>query len=350
MRFLVGFVGLFVYLSSVSSAAAAPRQDETPWVVYEGTAGPGQGRHAVLIAGDEEYRSEEALPMLGRILAFHHGFRCTVLFSVDPETGEIDPDNQTHIPGLHHLETADLMVLFLRFRELPDEQMRYIVDYLESGKPVLGLRTSTHAFRYTRNPDSSYARYSFDSAVSGFEGGFGRRVLGETWINHHGVHGRESTRGLINGLLEDHPVLRGVRDIWGPSDVYGIRDIHGGGDVLVYGLSMDGMEPDSPPNLDKSVMPVAWLKTHTAESGREGRVFVTTLGASVDFESEDLRRLMVNAAYWAAGLEDRIPERAPVDYVGDYRPTFFGFGAYQRGLRPADFDWKPAVENPRERW
>jgi hypothetical protein len=346
MRFPVGMASLFVCLSSLPSlyAEPAPREDDAPWVFYEGTTGPGLGRHIVLISGDEEYRSEEALPMLGRILAFHHGFRSTVLFAVDPETGEIDPDNQTHIPGLHHLETADLMVICTRFRELPDDRMKYIVDYLESGRPVLGLRTATHAFAYTRDPDSPYARYSFDSKVPGFEGGFGRRVLGETWINHHGVHGREGTRGILSGLMERHPVLRGVRDIWGPSDVYGIRDIQGGGDVLVYGLSLDGMDPDSPPNLEKSVMPVAWLKTHTAESGRTGRVFATTLGASVDFESEDLRRLVVNAAYWAVGLEELIPERSRVDYVGDYRPTFFGFGAFQRGLRPADFEYAAPVE------
>ena len=62
------------------------------WVVYEGNEGPGTGKHIVLVSGDEEYRSEEALPMLGKILATHHGFRCTVLFAIHPETGEIDPE------------------------------------------------------------------------------------------------------------------------------------------------------------------------------------------------------------------------------------------------------------------
>jgi len=122
-----------------------------PWVLYEGRDGPGEGKHIVLISGDEEYRSEEALPMLGKILAVHHGFKCTVLFAVDPQTGEINPQIQTNIPGLHNLETADLMVIFTRFRELPDEQMRYIVDYMNSGGRVVGLRRATHALRYTRN-------------------------------------------------------------------------------------------------------------------------------------------------------------------------------------------------------
>jgi hypothetical protein len=118
-------------------------KNEEPLVVYEGQEGSGKGKHIVLVSGDEEYRSEEALPMLGKILAVHHGFKCTTLFAIDPETGIIDPQNQTNIPGLHNLETADMMVLFTRFRELPDEQMKYIVDYTNAGKPVMGLRTAT---------------------------------------------------------------------------------------------------------------------------------------------------------------------------------------------------------------
>jgi hypothetical protein len=306
------------------------------WVVHEGGQGPGHGKSIVLVSGDEEYRSEEALPMLARILAHRHGFHCTVLFAVDSETGEINPNEQTNIPGLHHLETADLMVIFTRFRELPDDQMKHIVDYLESGRPVMGLRTATHAFRYTRNPESPFAKYGFNSQVPGYEGGFGRQVLGETWVNHHGVHGKESTRGLLNGLSGEHPILRGVKDIWGPTDVYGIRDLHGGADVLVYGLSLSGMEPTSPPNFDKSVMPVAWIKTYTRQSGNTSRVFATTMGDAVDLKSEGFRRLLVNAAYWAVGLEDQIPEKGNVEYVGDYEPSFFGFDGFRKGVRPAD--------------
>lgn len=310
-----------------------------PWVVYEGREGPGAGKHIVFVSGDEEYRSEEALPMLAKILAAHHGFTCTVLFAIDPETGLINPGHQTNIPGLHRLETADLMVLFTRFRELPDEQMKYIIDYTNSGKPIIGLRTATHSFNYTRDEDNPYARYDYRSEV--LEGGYGRQVFGETWVNHHGDHGDESTRGLVNGLLQDHPILSGVQDIWGPTDVYGIRDITGDESVLVYGQTLSGMEPASPPNYDKSVMPVAWIKTYVGETGNASRVFATTMGAAVDLESEDLRRLLVNAAYWGMGMEDQIPEEANVDYVGPYAPTFFGFGDYRQGLKPSDFEWQP---------
>jgi len=303
--------------------------------VYEGKRRPGKGKHIVFVSGDEEYRSEEALPMLAKILAVHHGFRCTVLFAIDPETVSIDPQNQTNIPGVHHLETADLMVLFTRFRELPDEHMKYIVDYTNSGKPVVGLRTATHAFRYERNKNSAYAKYDFRSKE--FEGGYGRQVLGETWVSHHGHHGRESTRGIINEEMKDHPILRGVEDIWGPTDVYTVRDLKGDAKVLVYGQVLAGMKPTDEPNSNKPLMSLAWIKTYTGEQGKISRVFCTTLGASVDLENEGLRRLLVNACYWCMGMENKIPEKSKVDYVGKYSPTFFGFGKFKEGVYPSDF-------------
>src|SRR5579871_1439460 len=128
-----------------------------PWIVFEGPNGPGKGKHIVLVSGDEEYRSEEALPQLAKILAERHGFRCTVLFAINPADGTIDPNQNDNIPGLELLETADLMVIATRFRDLPDNQMKYIVAYLEAGKPVVGMRTATHAFWFKKH--KTYANY-----------------------------------------------------------------------------------------------------------------------------------------------------------------------------------------------
>ena len=310
---------------------------EDPWVVYEGGQGPGKGKHIVLIAGDEEYRSEEALPMLGKILAVRHGFKCTVLFSVNPEDGTIDPINQTNIPGLENLETADMMIIAARFRELPDDQMKYVDHFVNSGRPIMGLRTATHAFAYKRNPKSPYARYHFRSTE--WPGGFGQQVLGDTWINHHGRHKHESTRGVINDQLKDHPILKGADDVWGPTDVYGIKNLTDEAKVLVYGQVLEGMQPtDKPVTGEKNdpMMPLAWIKGFTGTSGKMARVFCTTMGASVDLESEGLRRLLVNACYWCLGMEDEIPDRANVDYVGPYEPSFYGFGDFKKGLKPSD--------------
>ena len=106
--------------------AVTPAAAADSWVVYPGGDGPGKGKHAVLVSGDEEYRSEEGLPQLGKILARHQGLRCTVLFAINPADGTIDPDNRRNMPGLEALRTADLMIIATRFRELPDEQMQYV--------------------------------------------------------------------------------------------------------------------------------------------------------------------------------------------------------------------------------
>ncbi len=329
-------------LSLVSSGANA--QQEAQWLHYEGTQGPGKGLHIVLVSGDEEYRSEEALPMLARILTAHHGFTTTVLFAIDPETGLINPDYQNNIPGLRVLEEADLLILFTRFRELPDEQMKFIDHYLKQGKPVIGMRTATHAFLYKKNKDSPYSHYTAMSNEV-WKGGFGRQVLGETWVDHHGIHGEEGTRGLVDGIKkrQAHPVLNGIADIWGYTDVYGTRELAGDAEVLVWGQSTSGMTPEAPVNWSRSIMPVAWTRTYKLEDGKPGRSFTTTMGASVDLQSADLRRLLVNASYWLTGLA--VPEKASVEYIGEYSPTMFGFGQYTKGLKVQDLEYaEPGLE------
>jgi type 1 glutamine amidotransferase len=307
-----------------------------PWVVYDKFDGPGKGKHIVLVSGDEEYRSEEVLTQLGRILATHHGFKCTVLFAIDPKDGTIDPVNTGNIPGLEALKSADLMIVALRFRDLPDEQMRHIVEYVDAGKPIIGLRTATHAFNISKYP--TYAKYSFNSKE--WDGGFGRQILGETWINHHGNHGTESSRGVIAKGQEQNPIVRGCEDIWGPTDVYTVRlPLPGDSVPVVMGQVLAGMQPtDKPVKNEKNdpMMPLAWTKTYKGAKGQTGRVFTTTIGASADFSSEGLRRLIVNASYWCVGMEDKIPARAKVDIVGEYKPTWFGFGAHKKGVKPAD--------------
>ena len=258
--------------------ASLPAVAADPWVVYEGKDGPGQGKHIVLVSGDEEYRSEEALPQLGKILAKHHGFKCTVLFAIDPKTGAIDPNVNNNIPGIEVLASADLMVIFTRFRNLPDEQMKHVADYVNSGKPIVGLRTATHGFNLS---SKTYGKYHWQSKE--WDGGFGRHVLGETWISHHGNHGSEATRGMFAPGEEKSPILRGIKDgeIFGPTDVYGVRlPLPGDSKPLVLGQVVAGMKPTDKPVAGKKndpMMPVAWTKTYQGEGGKVGRVFTTTM-------------------------------------------------------------------------
>mgnify|MGYP003733407745 CR=1 FL=1 len=300
-------------------------------VVYEGAES--NGKHIVLVSGDEEYRSEEALPMLGKILAVHHGFKCTVLFAIG-EDGTIDPNARTNIPGLEALDNADMMVIATRMRELPDEQMKHIIDYTNRGGPVAGLRTATHPFQYAADSDSVYAKYTFNSKE--FDGGYGRQVLGETWVNHHGHHGHESTRGVVAAGAAGNPILHGVEDVWGPTDVYGITTLTGNATVLLDGQVLVGMDPGDAPKADTPTMPLAWIKEYTGDTGNSSRVFCTTMGASIDLACEDLRRLVLNACCWCMGMEEHIPARTVVDIVGSYEPTPFGFGTFTKGVRPSD--------------
>jgi len=325
------------------SGAAASVEGPQKWTTYEGSFGPGASKHIVLISGDEEYRSEEGLPQLAKILSTHHGFRCTVLFAIDPEDGTINPNIIDNIPGLQVLDQADLMILFTRFRNLPDSQMKYIGRYLDSGGPILGMRTATHAFRFPEESASQYKHWDFRS--KGWEGGFGRQILGETWIAHHGNHGVESTRGRIVPEMKDHPIVRGCEDIWGSTDVYEIRlPACETCQPMVLGEVLKGMHPTDGPVVEREngelpndpMMPVAWTKTYASKGGKKGRVFTTTMGASQDLESEGLRRLLVNAAYWCLGMESQIPQKNNVELVGSFGPTPFGFGAYTAGLKPAD--------------
>jgi len=328
------FLVFFLSLLTCSFVLAEPLR-------YKGSPNlPGNGKHIVLVSGDEEYRSEEMVVQLGRILAKRHGFDCTVLFAIDPATGEIDPENRHNIPHLETLETADVLLLNIRFRDLPDDQMKHIDDYLKQGKPVLGIRTSTHAFNIPS--DRTYFRYSFNYPGEGqWNQGFGRLVLGETWINHHGRHANEATRGLVVPERRNHPIVRAVGDMFGPTNVYLIRlPLPGDSVPLVYGQVLVGMNSTDEPVVgpkNEPMMPIAWTKTYRIDDGPIGRVFTSTIGSSQDMESEGVRRLLVNAVYWLAGLEDRIPMSSNVDIVGSFETLPMGFGTHKRGMKPQDF-------------
>jgi type 1 glutamine amidotransferase len=327
-------------LALVASFCLVPCRAADPWLTVAGGEGPGKGKRVVLVSGDEEYRSEEALTQLAKILATRHGFDCTVLYAIDPKTGEISPNTNDNIPGLESLRTADLMVIATRFRKLPDAQMKEFDDYLKSGKPVVGMRTATHAFNLPA--ESAYHRYSWNQQGERMPQGFGRQVLGETWVAHHGAHGKESTRGIVAPGASGHPILRGIKDgdIWGDTDVYTVRlPLPEGCETLVLGQVLTGMTPDTAPvegAKNDPMMPVAWTKHYSVAGSPRGRVFTTTMGSSTDLAAEGTRRLLVNACYWALGLESAIPAKSNVEIVGTFEPSPFRNNGYVKGVKPAD--------------
>jgi putative heme-binding domain-containing protein len=309
--------------------------EEKPWVEHPGGSGPGNGKHVVFLTGDEEYRSEEGLPMLARILSERHGFHCTVLFAVDPKTLEIDPNDKASLPGAEALDSADAIVMLVRFRQWPDDVMKHFIKAYEAGKPIIALRTSTHPFQFAEG--SPYFDYNK----------FGEDVLGEDWVSHWGKHKAEATRGAIEPSAKDHPILRGVMDVFGDTDVYEAyppKDAT----IVMRGVVLDGMKPDSQAatyhkkrasdgieqDVNDPAMPIAWTRLHKNKAGKTNRVFCTTMGAATDLQSEGLRRLIVNAVFW--GLELDVPKKADVRFCSPFKPTAYGHDGFKKDVRPDD--------------
>ncbi len=310
-----------------------------------------KGKKVVLVSGDEEYRSEEALPQLAQILSTRHGFDCTVLFAQDPaQPGIIDPNYTKNIAGLSELASADLLILFTRFRELPNEQMQHFQNYLLQGKPLIGIRTATHAFRF-QDSSSVWKHWGnyYNGEKADWAGGFGRKILGANWHTHHGHHKHQSTRGLIPAAAAAHPINKGIASgaIWGATDVYGVplplpgdaqalmmgQVVNRAGDFaegdLQFGMrptdtavaksnpASEGYDPNEP------MMPIVWSKSYQLSGGKAGQAITSTIGASTDLLNAELRRLFVNATYYL--LEMPVPEQAEVGLVGTYAPTPFSF-------------------------
>ena len=320
-----------------NSASAADR------LVFE-PAHPGENvKHVVLISGDEEYRSEETMPMLGKILSQKHGFRCTVLFAFGPDGAEyIDPNNSHGLRGLDALDSADLMIIATRFRRPDAKQAKHITDFLNAGKPVIGLRTATHAFQGAEQFAESL---SYDQ--------FGRQILGEQWVSHHGKHKVEGSRSVVEPDASGSVILNGVGEIFAPSDVYGVTHLTDSDTILLRGAITESLDPESRTLVDDTrnmpMQPLAWLHTYTAPDGRKGHSFCTTAGASVDFVDEDLRRLIVNAAINLTG--GVVPAKADADFVDPFYPTFYSFigepGYYQKmNMKPEDFGLGKSPHRP----
>jgi type 1 glutamine amidotransferase len=276
-REFIGALSAAGISAGLASAMDAPAKPKSP--------------HVAFVTGDDEYRSEISMPMTARILEARHGFKCSIVYAVDPGTGQRNPKYQKNIEGLEILKTADLAVFFLRFRALPDGQLKMILNYVDSGKPIVGLRTSTHAFRYPEGHKN--ASHNTD---------FGREVFGQKWISHEG--GRYGTRVLA--VLKDHPIMRGVEpEFWVRSWLYNVIPLHGDCTTVALGYAtefdrgpIDPKDKHPDRNVKGTPNPVAWTKTY-----KGARVFFTTLGHPQDFEVESMRRLLINGIYWALGRE-----------------------------------------------
>lgn len=340
------FLTLGVSLASMTSQAEtkhplahlAEKSEGQEWLTFEGGEGPGKGKHIVLITADQEYRSEQSFPMMAGILAKHHGFHTTVLFGVN-DKGLVDPTMPVYpdkkepekfkphsIPGLDHLATADLVIFKTRLLTLPEDQKANIVKYIDSGKPFIVMRTGNHGFR----GDLPYK-------IEGKQIKW-RDVIGGDFKGHHGNWHRDSTRGDIVEAQKDHPILTGVKDIWGPSDVYRTypegESLPEGCTALVFGQPLIGRERGGETNPKKIPLPVVWFKNWTTSEGKTARIVHSTMGSAKDLECPGLRRLIINSAYWGLAMEKEISPTSSVEYTGEYKPLASGFAYEKLGVIP----------------
>ena len=349
MKYSFLIIAIFIMFSCGKNTTT--EVEESPeWISFKGNTKEAKAKKVVLISGDEEYRSEEALPMLAKILSERHGFDCTVLFSQDPDTlGIVAPNHGGNIQGLEALDDADLMILFTRFRALPDEQMAHFENYLNAGKPIIAIRTATHAFHFK---DTTHNYYHWGNYYNGkkedWKGGFGRKILGANWYWHHGHHKHQSTRGVFAEGATEHDILKGIEDgsIWGSTDVYGMplplpddaqpivlgqvinRAGEYDGEDVIFGMRETDTELAETTHTDKyhpnePLMPIVWSKSYQIDNHPTGKTITSTIGASSDMLDEEVRRLFVNATYHLLDLD--VPEKADVAFVGDYQPSQYSF-------------------------
>ncbi len=265
-------VPLFVLALAVVVAGLGAQAPATP------PAAPARRPHVVFVTGDDEYRSEISMPMIAAILEKQHGMRTSVAYA------RPIPQTKDHIEGLEALANADLMVMFLRYRALPDAELNQILAYVKSGRPLVGFRTSTHAFNYPAG-----------SPHTDLNDGFGLDTWGQKWITHHGH--RSTTTVALRAEAGSHPILRGVTPFAAKSWLYHVAPLNGPATLLLDGTSVNS---DKAAKADQfpPVQPVAWTREHAG-----GRVFFTTLGHPGDFEEPSMRRLTVNAILWALGRD-----------------------------------------------
>ncbi|MGK0220531.1 MAG: hypothetical protein ACI9HE_004042, partial [Planctomycetota bacterium] len=201
----------------------------------------------------------------------------------------------------------------------------HIHDYLDSGKPVIGLRTANHGF------------IDFKYKLDGKNVNFGEDVLGGSFRGHHGRWHADSTRGIVVPENKDHPVLVGVDDVWGPSDVYRTypedAELPAKCTALLMGQPLMGREHDDAVNTKLIPLPVAWTTHWTGAGGKPARVFQSTMGSAKDLQSAGLRRLVFNAAYWCLGMEAKIEPDSDVAIIGTYEPLPSGFNYEKLGVK-----------------
>lgn len=231
-----------------------------PTVLSSEILGDAKPAKIVVVTAEQEYKAKETLPAFFKLPE-------VVAALGAAETIHVNSDSTSDIPGLEALDDADLLVLYARRRTLPAEQVERFRAYLAKGKPIVAIRTSSHAFENWPEFDGE--------------------VLGCDYQGHHGNDGSTAVR--VAPGAEGDPLLRGASAIEGRGSLYRSNPLAKTAVPLLVGTWRD--QPEEP---------AAWTNTY-----KGGRVFYTSLGHADDFQSPGFRRLLLNAVLW--GLDKPVP-------------------------------------------
>jgi type 1 glutamine amidotransferase len=222
-------------------------------------AQPAPPLKVALLSASAEYKSDESLAAFQKFLETNFNAACTPIFGADK--GDT-------LPGLEAIDSSDVMLLFARRVKLPPDQLDRVKKYFQAGKPVVGVRTASHAFQNWIE--------------------FDKEVLGGNYQNHYGA-GPEMRVSIVEKAKE-HPILAGVKPFTSHASLYKNTGHATDVELLLTGATAEHTEP------------LAWTRVHNG-----GRVFYTSLGAPEDFANENFRRMIVNAVFWVAkrGVEAR---------------------------------------------
>ena len=326
---------LFILITALFMSSTAMAQT----LVYEGESGIGKGKHIVFIANDHEYRSEQSCPTMAKILAKHHGFKCTVLFGID-DKGAIS-NGAKNLPGMEALKDADMLFFFTRFMSLPDDQVQHLVDYFERGGPAVGLRTSTHSFNGQKG---KWEKLNFNYKKDDYNGGLGKQIFGNTWDkklgqSHYGSNHAMGCTITPVASAATHPIMAGVKKIHAYSGAYKSQP-PADATPLVQVQVLETFGPSDKAHPDRPLVNAGWTRdSYVAPSGtkKTARIAYFSFGASEDLLDEDCRRLLVNASLWAGGWESEIKADLNVSIVGGFKPSPYCTGSfYYQGVKPAD--------------
>ncbi len=230
-----------------------------------------------VLAGEPEYDAQHSMRPIADLLADRLGaavdYRTPSHLADEPDFAE------SSFGDLAGLEDTGLLVIYTRFRVLPEAEMCALQRYLDRGGAVLGLRTSSHAFHFAA-----------DSPWAGWNHGFGADVLGSPWISHHG-HGSSTCVTVLPDAPAD--LVAGLPARFDVRSWLYRTDLADWATPILHG---DPVDPESPPTPG----PVAW---YGEPAGR--RTFYTSLGHAEDLDQEAVRTLLTNAARWALADADR---------------------------------------------